>query len=329
MPDQLLPIPEVPPGVQEAAQLGNPIPFIGAGVSLLAGCPAWKEFAEAALRCLIRAGKFSYSQFDQIKDLNPRVKLSLARTLAKEQGVTIDYRSLLHPKPRQEHTVGCKLYSNLFRLGKTFVTTNYDEWLDDDRIPQRTAAAVPSPEHVNTPQLNRMRVVHKAEEFLPSLLGSPNTVIHLHGSVLDPEKMVLTTQDYLKHYANDRKGQENQVLTLLEELFRSKTVLFIGYGLEEMEILEYVISKAGPRRNGGNRESHYMLRGFLSHEVALKKSLESYYISEFGIKLESFTRDENDWSQLLHVLDDWARRIPASEPLVSLKKQEMEGWLDD
>jgi hypothetical protein len=141
--------------------------------------------------------------------------------------------------------------------------------------------------------------------------------------------MILTTQDYLKHYANDRRGQENQVLTLLEELFRSKTILFIGYGLEEMEILEYVISKAGPRRNGGNRESHYMLRGFLSHEEALKKSLESYYSSECGIKLESFTRDENDWNQLLTVVDDWARRIPASEPLVSVKKQEMEGWLDD
>ena len=98
MPDQLLPIPQVPEGLREAAQRGILIPFIGAGVSRLAGCPSWAEFADAALRWLIFDGKFTYSQLDQIRSLHPRVKLSLARTLAGEKNTVIDFRTLLHPK---------------------------------------------------------------------------------------------------------------------------------------------------------------------------------------------------------------------------------------
>ncbi len=333
MPYQIPLIPDVPQGVQEAAQLGNLIPFIGAGASRLAGCPSWIGFADAALQFLIRAGTLSYSQFDQIKDLNPRVKLSLARAIARDKGLAIDYRALLHPKPKHEHKDGCDLYGNLFRLGNKFVTTNYDEWLDDDRIPRPALATAAVPENVNMPQLNRMRVVHQVEEFLPSLLSRPNTVIHLHGSVNEPEKMILTTQDYLRHYANDRrsaaKGDENQVLTFLEELFRSKTVLFMGYGLEEIEILEYVISKANAQADSEKSEKHYMLRGFLSHEQSLSQSLASYYMNEFGIRMVSFNRDERDWNQLANVVEKWAGNIPASEPLISIKKQEMERWLDE
>src|SRR5713101_1991525 len=112
MADELLPIPQVPDGLREAAQRGKLIPFIGAGVSRLAGCPSWAEFADAALGWLIHDGKFTYSQLDQIRSLHPRVKLSLARTLAKENGTTIDFGTLLHPKARREHKNGCRLYNS-------------------------------------------------------------------------------------------------------------------------------------------------------------------------------------------------------------------------
>jgi hypothetical protein len=47
---ELLQIPDVPQGLREAALRGNLIPFIGAGVSILAGCPGWNDFADAVLR---------------------------------------------------------------------------------------------------------------------------------------------------------------------------------------------------------------------------------------------------------------------------------------
>ena len=96
MADELLLIPPVPDGLREAAQRGNLVPFIGAGASRLAGCPSWAELADAALKSLVRDGRFTYSQLDQIRTLHPRIKLSLARSIA-EKGGAIDFRKLLHP----------------------------------------------------------------------------------------------------------------------------------------------------------------------------------------------------------------------------------------
>ena len=332
MADQLLPIPQVPKGLREAAQRGVLIPFIGAGASRLAGCPSWVEFADAALKRLIYDGQFTYSQLDQIRLLNPRVKLSLARTLANERNTTIDYRALLHPIARRQHTNGCRLYNSLFKLGKTFVTTNYDEWLDE-RIQESSPAATPSTLPTDTPPVDSVRIVHKVGELLPALLSEPNTVIHLHGSVLDPAGMILSTQDYVRHYANDRGSSdprdENRVLTFLDHLFKHKTVLFIGYGHDELEILEYVILKAKrPAGTLGREPRHYILQGFFSHEEALIQTLKSYYLSECDIQLLPFRRDDKDWDQLLDIIEDFAQRIPASDPLVLQKRQEMEDLLN-
>jgi hypothetical protein len=145
--------------------------------------------------------------------------------------------------------------------------------------------------------------------------------------------MILTTQDYVRHYANDRlsgdPSRENRVLTFLEYLFDNKTVLFIGYGLEELEILEYVILKARrPPGTPGREARHYILQGFFSHEEALLRSLKSYYLSECDIQLIPFLRDDKDWDQLLDVLEEFARTIPASAPLMLQKAQEMEDLLN-
>jgi hypothetical protein len=39
--------------------------FIGAGTSVLAGCPGWNEFADSALRWRIDHGKLSHSHLAQ------------------------------------------------------------------------------------------------------------------------------------------------------------------------------------------------------------------------------------------------------------------------
>ena len=53
MAEQIRPVPPIPQGLREAAQIGVLIPFVGAGASRLAGCPGWGDFAAGALRWLI------------------------------------------------------------------------------------------------------------------------------------------------------------------------------------------------------------------------------------------------------------------------------------
>jgi hypothetical protein len=327
MSTKLLPTPEIPAGLREAAARTTLIPFIGAGASVLAGCPGWKDFADKSLRWLVGQGKFSYSQLDQIGHLHPRVKLSLARTIANEHKTKIAYRDILHPKPPRESLTGQRLYNALFRLSTIFVTTNYDVWLDE-RFPAPTPSITPTgaPAHITTVPMN---VVYRPEQISPALLSQPNTAIHLHGSLREPATMIMTTSDYINQYAAYNRSShdpqtENPVLTFLDFLFRNRTVLFVGYGLEELEILEYVLTK-GP--HGGGEVRHYMLQGYFSHEETLVRSMDTYYRNECGIELLPFRRDEKDWEQLLDVIEAFADGMPASNPLVQQEMQDMENLL--
>jgi hypothetical protein len=114
----------------------------------------------------------------------------------------------------------------------------------------------------------------------------------------------------------------------LDYLFKNKTVLFVGYGLEELEILEYVILKARRLRGAKPLEAkHFILQGYFSHEQELVRSMRRYYLNECGIELIPFSRDLKDWRQLLDVLEEFARSLPASEPMVLKEFEEMEGLL--
>ena len=333
MSEDILPIPCIPSGLREASQRGILIPFIGAGVSRIAGCPGWPEFADGALRCLVEEGNFSHKQLAQIGHLNPRVKLSIALALEKEHGTRINFRKLLHQSGEKDNAKGQKLFGHLGKLGKTFATTNYDEWLDEE-IGMPAVAVDTKYDPAASAIVNQRKIVHKVHDLTPANLNQPNTVIHLHGSVLDPDGMVLTTQHYARHYANDRLSgnaeKENRVLIFLEHLFQQKTVLFVGYGLEELEILEYVILKARrPAGTGHNEAKHYLLQGFYSHEHELMRSLTRYYLEECGIQLIPFLRDHKDWDQILDVLEEFARAAPASNPLYVQEFKEMGDLLDD
>lgn len=330
MSTDLLLIPEVPPSLREAAQVGTLIPFVGAGVSALAGCPGWDDFANAALDVFVQRDHFSHAQLDQIKHLNPRIKLSIALALEAKTGISIDFRQLLHPDPRIDQPTGTLIYSHLTKLGKTFVTTNYDEWLDEE-IPDHSPdlSGVSPSTHSSLPR--KRTIYYKPHQLTSANLNQPNVVFHLHGSVRDPASMILTTAHYVHHYANDRQAnardQENYVLTFLEHLFAHKNVLFVGYGLSELEILEYIIVKARTTVNPDLHPKHFLLQGFFSHERELMDNLSTYY-QECGIRLVPFLKDLRGWEQLIDVLDSFARSVPASTVNVLQQFKEMEALLN-
>jgi SIR2-like domain len=325
------PIPALPPGLRDAAFRGTLIPFVGAGASRLAGCPNWTEFADRTLRYFVDKAKFTHGQLAQLSQQPPRVKLSIALALQREHNLPINFDEILYPNGRNTNPKGRKLYEALSRLGKTFVTTNYDDWLD-------TTIAAPSPTAITQAESaaptigQKPRVFYRVNELTLDNLEQSNTVFHLHGSLLDPDSMILTTQDYVRHYANDRDATgpqgENKVLTFLGFLFSEKNILFVGYGLEELEILEYVVVKARLAAEAGRTEMrHFLLQGFFSHEEQLARSLESYY-AECGIELIPFLRDQKDWDQLIDILEEYARLAPAGAPLTVQILKEMEALLD-
>lgn len=305
-------LPDMPPGLREAAQQGRLVPFVGAGASRIAGCPGWSDFADRSLRALISAGKLSYAQFDQIAHLPPRVKLSVCRQLATQHEVEIEYKKILAPNGYSDAR-GLRLYGALGKLGDVSVTSNYDEWGDLDRtLPPLPLISSSTP--ITPPPSSSRNVFYKHEDFTAANLARPGSVFHLHGSVADPAGMIMTTHDYVQHYQNDqftaKASGENVILTFLDHLFRHKTVLFVGYGLDELEILEYVILKARQQKQSDTAIRHYILQGYFSHEMEWMRHMHQYYANECGIELIPFRRDAKDYDQLLDVLDNFVKALP-------------------
>ncbi len=322
-------LPDLPDGFRAVALTSKTlVPFVGAGLSKLAGCPSWTEFADRTLKQFVTAGHVTHSWLDQMARQPPRTKLSIARLLQRQHGLKIDFKDVLYREGSvsDANVRGMRAYDALSKLGSVFVTTNYDEWLDSAiSTPPKMGTTAPQ----STPIFGQKRhVYHRVSDFTPDRLSIPNTVFHLHGAIESPDGMIMTTQDYITHYANDRRESENIVLTFLEELFTQKNILFVGYGLEELEILEYVIGKARLKGQTSERKlNHYILQGFFSHEAEVAASLEDYY-AECGIELIPFSRDENDWAQLIEVLEHFSTLAPSGPPSVAQALRDMGDYLD-
>jgi SIR2-like domain len=198
--DELPLIPDVPDGIRDAATRGILVPFIGAGVSLLAGCPGWDQLAKGALRTFVAQGKFSHAQLAQIDHLSPRVKLSIALGMQAGTRLPIAFGKLLTPSGGYENAMGRRVYGVLSKLAKTFCTTNYDEWLDSEVLLAEADPLKPDKSAATTPKSLARKMFHEIKDFTPGNLNAPG-VFHIHGSIQRPEGMILTTSQYLRHYA--------------------------------------------------------------------------------------------------------------------------------
>jgi hypothetical protein len=299
-------IPRIPQGLRDAATRGTLVPFVGAGASVLGGCPTWGKLADDALQKCIRADKFNFGQHEQIRHLAPRLKLSIARALEAEHSLEINYAELIEPPRYEDQANGRRVYSSLAKLAKTFVTTNYDRWLNTEIMAETPTLEGSTSAEESTSRGPRTRTLYiDTKDFTLSNLNKENSVFYIHGSVSDPSGMVMTTRDYIRQYANDRTAdaeKENRLLTFLEALFQNKTVLFVGYGLEDLEIFEYVVQKAKQQSSKGTPQSrHFMLQGYFNHQYELMSSMTKYY-AQSDIELLAFRRDERDWGQLIEVL---------------------------
>jgi SIR2-like protein len=328
--EKIEPLPRIPDALRLAALQRKIVPFIGAGVSQLGGYPGWDDFANAALQIFVQHGKLSHAQFDQIRSLSSRVKLSIALRLETKCELVIGFKDLLKSSGTDKEKIGDAVYESLSRLATTFVTTNYDDWLD--RTPPASFQPGATPQ-ASQATANPRRAFRKLKDITVENLDTPNAVFHIHGSVHEKDSMVLTTIDYLKRYASHRIDgaadveKENPFLTFLQTLFKLKNVLFIGYGLNELEVLEYVVEKGILKRSEDKEEpQHYVLQGFFTHEVELARSLEGYFI-QFGIGLLPYSRDGRDWNQLVEVVSHLAREIPPGSVSALPRRREMEELL--
>lgn len=125
----LKPIPDIPQQLILDAAAGVLVPFVGAGLSRLAGSPGWAGFADKLLKEIVskKPDLLSHGDLSLLQANSPRTNISIAMQLMQRHAIEIDFTEILCSPSNEAKAKLC--YEALCTFAPRFLTTNYDNWL--------------------------------------------------------------------------------------------------------------------------------------------------------------------------------------------------------
>ena len=230
--------------------------FIGAGFSIEANAPSVRQLKEHIL-----------SEFDNDDQRNEHTNDGLdelAEFFVEEVcgGSRNDLMALM--KKAFEFTPTCmddhKMLAAIPHFHNIF-TTNYDTTLED---------SLPAKEK---------NIVRTDKDC--AYITNPTTIFKVHGDFTDPDSVVLTKSDYAKY----KKNRPNpQMWKMVDNEFLTKHILFIGYSLEDDNILEII--KTISRNINKNQKQMFLIAPGLSENK--KKQLKKMNVEYFDTVASEF-----------------------------------------
>jgi hypothetical protein len=308
--------PRPPSRILEAAKHGELVVFVGAGASVLCGSPNWVGFAAGVVNTLYEKGLLNFVEAEQLRKMtDPRRTLSIAMSLAKKNGIEPEFDKLLHGSPQKSE--GEELYRVLSEMQPVFVTTNYDKWLHVAR-PGAAVAVPASASSATTGPTFGLPKYFLPDHLTPDRLTEKGAVIHLHGAYTVPSSMVVSLGDYLRHYADEK------VQSFLQAMFKNYTVLFVGYGLAELEILEYIV-RMKDVSVPGDGPRHFLLYSYRSNELKQTEYIEHYFREECGVEVIKYCIDNKGYGELVELFKSWRPLLDVRAP----ETLDLQARLDD
>lgn len=271
--------------------------FVGAGISRLMGLPSWKEVAIGMLESAYNNRLVNFNQKELIKYRisNPKMLITIVYNLYEERSQKCsnpkkwiekyysELKNLLSETLTNEKKY--RILSALKAINAPIITTNADELLD----------------------FTHYKIYEKVESSMNEISSFINTpsIVHIHGSVRDNKTLVFRIQDYLSTYTNTTETQD-----FIRNLFHSPvTLLFLGYGLSELELLQYLLDS-----DNVVEANRYIFEGYSSSENIIKTSMKKYY-EIYKIKQITYCKDEIGYDAIMDLLDEISKKIQKETPL--------------
>ena len=120
--------------------------------------------------------------------------------------------------------------------------------------------------------------------------------------------MVVSLKDYIEHYADSR------VQEFLSAMFKNHTVLFVGYGLAELEVLEHIIRSDESLRTGSAEPRHFLLFPFRSTESVQARFIEHFFRDQCGVRVTPYCIDAKGYPELVEVFKGWSPELEVRGP---------------
>lgn len=277
-PKHVLPVPEIPDAIIEAANNNELVLFIGAGVSRLIGCDGWGSLAWELLKSCFKNNYLTFKEKESLKNNGDHKKLiTICYHIFKKNDNETEFfdimkKSLKETAEEKEKIKEPNIYDEISRMKGIYVTTNADTHFE--RLVHNPYYQI---DDLNIENINRSKL------------------FQIHGSIKDPETLVFTVPQYFARYSHKPFKQ------FLSHIFDTKTVLFLGYGIAEFEVLDFILQ-------GKKELKHYYLSPFYEADQNLL-NFESMYYKDLGITLIGYSKDKNGYNQLNTVITEWAKKI--------------------
>lgn len=282
--NKILPIPKIPQEIIDAVNNRKIAVFIGAGVSRLLGSSSWDDIANNLIKKCYEKNIINYRESDSLKQIkDPKKVITVCYNLLKaSNNEKIYYETLENSIEADTNRLNSQnIYNEIYRLRALFITTNIDSHFHN--------------------YFEETNIIFKENDFISSNIDI-NKLYHIHGCLKkDRNSIIFTIPDYIKRY--NQKIFKN----FLEKIFEEYTVLFLGYGLAEFELLDFLITKYDGQLEPKELK-HFILLPFYHGEENLL-SFERYYYNSMGIEVIPYEKDERGYEQLYEVLKKWNEEI--------------------
>jgi len=261
--------PRFPRSFVEELAVGDVVAVVGSGPSVAAGYPSWEKLLDAMIQeCENEAPGMAVTR-ERRRELRKGHLLEVAGECTRLLSPA-HYRRFMQ-KVFSGNAIGPHgLHERLASLPfSSFLTTNYDDLLEVALRKHRVGQPVDVFSWKNVAML--ADAVQRRRCY----------VFKLHGEIGDIESVVISQQHY-----HDLLFRNEPYQTALSQVLLSRTALFVGYGLRDLDLL-LALGRHSTVFRGFSR-THYALLPDVSGVLA--RSFEA----NFGIKVIPYSRKRND-----------------------------------
>lgn len=261
--------------------LRTTVAVVGSGCSRPLGYPGWHEMAEELLTRTVDALSSRPHQgttgdgIDRLTGYRDQLRarqrtnapelmfyVGVCKRILGEYCWTDDpyqrfFRDRFERAPEGYET-GCNPHEVLVHLPvRRFVTTNYDVEIERALSKQKSLSfdrfGIDKEGRPPSNRLSFTQEVDESEQLVRFAMARPRgapMVFHCHGRFDRPASVIATERDYQRWYLGGHRGFGTHFSHVVELLFGSNPLLFVGYGLGDEDLLRplRILGAADPQR---------------------------------------------------------------------------------